>query len=325
MNGVGEIQKTGPKDVFINLLTVIGLYVVVVSFGGLVFQLINIYFPDPLQASYGHFPRQSLRWPLSILVIVFPLYVWLTAYGEKNLAQNPAKRELKIRKWLLYLTLFATTIVIIIDLITLIFWFLEGELTVRFLLKVATVLLIAAAVFLYYAWNVKNEIPASRDKRMRFFINGVIVIVCVIIVAGFFVAGSPQAERQRRFDEQRVSDLQTIQYQIVNYWQAKEELPPTLEDLRDELLGFVPPLDPETGEPYEYKVVEDKSFELCAVFNLSNEYNEDIAKQILAPARFSSLAPAQPPSFEIWSHQEGHICFSRTIDSEFFPPLKELR
>ena len=320
MNTVNAIQKTGPKDVFMNLLTIIGLYVVVVSFGALVFQLINIYFPDPLQGDTGHYARQTLRWPLSVLVIVFPLYIWLVSYGEKDLLKNPLKRELKTRKWLLYFTLFATTIVIVVDLITLIFRFLEGELTVRFLLKVATVLLIAAAVFLYYAWNVRKEIPASRDTRMRFFIRSIIVIVGVSILAGFFVAGSPQSERKRRFDEQRVSDLQTIQYQIITYWQAKEKLPPTIEDLRDELLGFIPPIDPETGNSYEYRIVEDKSFELCAIFNtsLSNEYTRDIARPYM-------MIPGQPASFEIWQHDAGHTCFSRTLDPEFFPPLKAVR
>ena len=317
MNGVGDVQKTGPKDVFMNLLTVIGLYVVVVSFGALVFQLINTYFPDPLEASWGNFARESLRWPLSVLVIVFPLYIWLTSYGEKDLLKNPLKRELQTRKWLLYFTLFAAAIVIVIDLITLIFRFLEGELTVRFLLKVITVLLIAAAVFLYYAWNVRKEIPASRDKRMRLFVRSTIVIVSAAILVGFFVAGSPFAERERRFDKQRVSDLQTIQYQIINYWQAKEKLPLELEDLRNELLGFVPPLDPETAEPYEYRVVDDKSFEFCAVFNTSSKYEGDISTPIAVPGR--------PDSLEIWSHQEGRTCFSRTIDTEFFPSQKGLQ
>src|SRR3989344_4639357 len=93
--------KTGPKDVFGHLLAIIGLYVSVVSFGALLFGLINIYIPDVLSYGYGHAGAESLKWPLAILVIVFPLHVLLTAYLQRDIERNPEKKELRTRKWLL--------------------------------------------------------------------------------------------------------------------------------------------------------------------------------------------------------------------------------
>src|SRR3989344_2718257 len=149
-----ETKRTGPRDVFMHLLAIIFLYVCVISFSALLFGYINIYFPDVLQGDYGRYARTAIRWPLSILFIVFPFYVWLNTYLQRDLLKYPEKRELRVRKWLLHFTLFLATIVIIGDLVTLIYQFLSGGISTRFLLKVITILIIAGAVFLYYGWNL---------------------------------------------------------------------------------------------------------------------------------------------------------------------------
>ncbi len=313
-----EPRKTGPRDVFVHLLAIIFLYVCVVSFSALLFGYINIYFPDILHGDYGRYARAGIRWPISILFIVFPFYLWLNSYLQKDLLKYPEKRELRVRKWLLHFTLFLATIVIIGDLVTLMYQFLSGGISTRFLLKVLTVLVIAVAVFLYYGWNLRKSIPPMQDSRMKLFVQGVVALGALAIVSGFFVVGSPQAERLWQFDERRISDLNTIQWQIVNEWQTKEELPATLDELRDDISGFVPPRDPETGEPYGYRVTGNLGFELCASFKTSSK-GEDGSKARSVPV------PAMDPygMQENWMHDVGEACFARTIDPERFPPVKQ--
>ena len=301
-------QKTGPKDVFLQIAGIIVLYAMAISFGSLLFQYINIYFPDILDSGEGRFAKSSVRWLISVLVIIFPLYIWLSSYIQKELIKNPINRELKIRKWLLYLTLFIVSIVIVIDLISLIYQFLSGGLTIRFGLKIITVLIIALSVFVYYGWNLKKEVPASQNTKMKIFIRTFIVLGSIAILLGFFIAGSPQEERLLRFDEVRVDNLRSTQYQIVDYWQSKGELPKDLENLRDDIRGFIPLKDPETGEDYEYIIEGKNSFKLCAVFN--SEYLID-----------RSIRPQEEYS---WSHEKGRYCFSRTIDPDMYPLYKDL-
>lgn len=315
-------KKTGPKDVFFHLLSIIFLYVSVVSFGTLLFQYINIYFPDVLHGDYGRSARGALRFPIATLFVVFPLFVWLNSYLQRDLVKNPERRELKIRRWLLYFTLFAATLVIVGDLVTLIWRFLGGEITPRFILKVITILAIAAAVFVYYGWNLRKEIPASRHPRMKLFTQGIVGLGALAIIAGFFIAGSPQSARAREMDERRVNDLSRIQSEIVNYWQAKEKLPAVLSDLNEPLRGFTAPLDPETGESYEYRQTGDLSFELCANFKTSNreENNSGTAKPAVPTRPYG-----EPGLDENWLHDAVRACFTRTIDPAFFPPFKELK
>ncbi len=318
---MNERKQTGPRDVFANLLATIGLYVSVISFGTLLFGYIEIYFPDALAGDVARYQHAALRWPISILVIVFPLFVWLTTYLQKDLLKYPEKRELRTRKWLLYFTLFLTTIIIVGDLISLLYWFLSGDVTTRFVLKVFAILLIAAVVFVYYLWNLRKEIPASHNPMMRLFVRGVVALAGVAIVAGFFVVGSPQTERMLRFDDRRVGDLQSLQYEIVNFWQTKEHLPQTLAELTDDIRGFTPPQDPENNSPYEYRVTGDKSFELCAV--LSRETNKDSAAVIATkPMPMPIADPYVPDNF---LHAAGRQCFTRTIDPDRFPPFNKTR
>lgn len=312
-------QKTGPRDVFLHLLVIITLYISAVNFGVLLFQYINIYFPDPLiDPQYRPAVFGPLRFAIASLVIVFPLYIWLTWFLEREFMRSPEKRELKARKWLLNFTLFAAALIIVGDLIALVNRYLEGELTVRFVLKVLVVLSIAASVFWYYLLNLRRE-NLLRDLGVKLFVRALIVVVAIATIAGFFVAGSPQSERLRRFDERRVQDLQNIQGQIVNFWQQKNRLPSDLAELQDSISGYVPPRDPQDATPYEYRALDDLIFELCATFKTASTSSQN---SVPKPA-YRHQGPYQE-SFENWNHDVGRTCFQRTIDPELYAPRSSL-
>lgn len=308
--------RNSPRDFFLHLLAIAALYLSAVSFGTLIFQFINKFFPDPLAELYQGSFAGPLRWAVASLVIVFPTYVWVAWFLARDVVRHPEKRELKIRKWLFYFTLFAAAVVIIGDLVALIYNFLDGALSARFILKILTVFFIAASVFGYYLWNLRMERMASRDPRMKWFVFGVVAVVSIATLYGFFVVGSPFAERMRRFDEHRVQDLQSIQWQIVNYWQRKGRLPDTLENLRDDISGYVVPRDAASGEPYGYRALGPRQFELCVTFKTkSSEIDSGIARP---------LYPGSD-SFGNWRHESGRTCFQRTIDPELYPPLEKTR
>lgn len=152
-------EKTSPKDVFLHLLSIVTLYTCAVAFLVLVFQYVNVVFPDPVSpdgyyAASGSY--RAIRWSIASLVVFFPVYLLTMRHLEKSYQKNPSKRGLRIRKWLIYFTLFAAALIILGDLVTLIYRFLEGELTVRFILKVLAVLFVAGSVFGYYFWDVRR-------------------------------------------------------------------------------------------------------------------------------------------------------------------------
>ena len=310
--------KTGPKDVFLHLLSIIALYVAAGSFIALVFQYINVLFPDPLTSVYNYLASaySGIRWSISVLIVVFPVYLWSVWFLNKNYAASPEKKELKSRKWLLYFTLFAAALIIIGDLVTLIFNFLQGELSLRFFLKILAVGLVAAVIFWYYL----SELRSRESFSAKYFAYPVSAAVLLAVIAGFFIVGSPQEERVFRFDEQRVFDLQTIQGQLVSFWQTKERLPQNLSELSDPISGFISPKDPESGQDYTYEKTGNLSFKLCANFSRpSRELGTPGAKPAVPAVGLE--APFSYFGSENWQHDAGSVCFERTIDPERYPPI----
>jgi hypothetical protein len=117
-------------------------------------------------------------------------------------------------------------------------------------------------------------------------------VVLAAVIAGLYLAGSPAEQRLLRMDERRVRDLDRLTNVIGSYTRQREELPDSLEQLLDGQLLDELPVDPATGEPYEY-LCADTSYQLCAVF--------------AQPAR-------DVDEFDFWNHPAGRHCF------EFTPP-----
>lgn len=303
------IPKSSPKDVFMHFLAIVTLYGSVISLIALLFQCINVLFPDPLNYYYASI-LQSLRWSASVLVVMFPVYVLMSWLIKRDFKQDPAKREVRVRKWLIYLTLFFSAITVIVDVITLVYNLLGGEFTIRFLLKILVVLITAGAVFLYYFFDLRQAVSSKQTKILAWVVS---VIVAASMVAAFVLIGSPQHQRLVNFDERKVSDLQMIQNQTINYWQQKGSLPTGLANLTDSISGFTAPKDPQTSQDYEYLIQSNLSFQLCANFNLPSTVGNKAVPMIYPPP-------------DNWNHGAGQVCFDRTIDPQLYkltaPPIK---
>ncbi len=146
------------REAFLYLVLFLTLYITSVSFGSLLFSLVERSIPDALQGVYERTSALStIRMSTAALIITFPIFVVLSRILEKGLERDPEKRKSKVRKWLTYLTLFIAAVSIIVDLIVLVGSLLSGELTTRFLFKVAVVLVIAGTAFGYYLWDLRRD------------------------------------------------------------------------------------------------------------------------------------------------------------------------
>jgi hypothetical protein len=299
--------KSSPRDVFMYLLVILMLYTSVCALFSLVFHYIDMLFPDRLDLlpyTYQR-PSDSIRFSVATLCVVFPVYVWGSRFLARDLAANPAKRDARIRKWLLYLTLFLAGLLIICDLVSLIYNFLGGELTTRFLLKVLSILVVAAAVFRFYLYELHRD-PAAPARAERIYFFGGSACVAALVLIGFIVAGSPSRSRLARFDRQRVIDLQKLQQNIVDYWKKKNALPASLDRMSDNISGFTPPHDPSSGASYGYRVKGPLAFELCANFSVPSTEEPP------------SWQPPYGISYGNWQHGAGTVCFARSIDPDLY-------
>jgi hypothetical protein len=309
---------TTPKDFFLYVGVMVALYVSAFSLLALLFNYINILFPDQLDFYRGNF-SSAVRFSIASLIIIFPTYLVLTNVLNKDLRRNPEKKSIWIRKWLIYLTLFIAGVTIIVDLIILVNTFLGGEITVRFGLKILSVLIVTGAVFGYYIQDLKGKWERE-EKKAKMIGRVAALVVLIAIVSGFFIIGTPGTQRLVRFDEEKVNDLQNIQWQVVNFWQNKERLPKSLSEIEDPISSFVIPIDRQTGEEYGYNVISNLTFELCADFNKESVGASTVSGRVAKPISINGGFGFEDSN---WAHGEGEVCFERVIDPDLYPVRKD--
>ena len=151
------VHKTEPKDFFLHLFTMGLMYFSVGNFISLSFEIINRVFPDVLN-NYVYYSGFSsgMKFSIASLVVLFPLYLYLNNFLHKQYERQLEKKEAKIRKWLIYFTLFVSAITLVGDLVYGVYSLLDGELSARFWSKEIIVLLTAGAVFYYYLHDIKK-------------------------------------------------------------------------------------------------------------------------------------------------------------------------
>jgi hypothetical protein len=314
--------KITPKDFFLWAGAMVAFYWSVLAFIFLIFNYINYAFPNAL-SYYPSDPYQSgISGQMASIIVLLPVFFWLMQVIRRDIARDASRGEIWVRRWALILTLFVAGIAIVGDLIVLLTTFLSGEeLTLAFLLKVLVILLVALGVFMHFIADLKGywERFPARKNAVRV---GVAVLALVAIVSGFFIVGTPQEARRARFDDQKIQDLQTIQWQILSYWQTKERLPGSLADLNDPLAGYSVPRDSETGAEYEYQATGPTSFALCATFNAAGTGPQMGMRTAVAPTLYDKAGGLVNES---WQHGAGRTCFSRTIDPERYPSIRSAR
>ena len=149
------------REAFLYLVSFITLYISAVSVGTLIFIFIDRAFPAPLDFR-GGISSGPLTTAISSIVITFPLYLLLLWRLGKDAATSPERRESRVRKWLTYLTLVVAAGIIIGDLIALLSNLLDGDLTVRFTLKILTILAITSCIFGFYLWDLRQTEKESQ-------------------------------------------------------------------------------------------------------------------------------------------------------------------
>lgn len=278
-------RKSSTVDIVVNFFSFILLGIVAVALGTLYFRVIDKFFPDPLDAMnwYGEAAATSaIHYAIAALLIGFPLYYIAMRIWFRKFREDEGRAESNLSRWLTYLVLLVASVTIVGDLITVVFTFLQGEISARFFLKALTILVIAGGIFGFYFLE-RKKIQYKKDVPRAIFRNfgtAVTALVALGIISGFFAGGSPETTRQRTFDAERENDLSALSSCIEGYARDLGQLPASLNDLRKSsqyayCADFM--RDPETGDEYGYRVVAASraqgagrigEFELCATFSL---------------------------------------------------------
>lgn len=305
--------RNAPKEAFLQVLSMTTLYLSVVNVLQIIWQALNKWLPDALEMQYGYssFSNGVIQFAIASFIVGFPIFLLTTISLKKMYAMSRESASSKLRKYLTYITLFVGSLILIGDVIAIVTTYLQGELTVRFLLKALSILLVVGGAWLYYYIEIR-KVENGKDLVVNKPLIAVVsVSAFAILVLGFLVNGSPAKVRAQRFDQMRVTDLQQLQYSVTYYFQAKQMLPNTINDLNSTMV------DPETKLPvYEYRKIDAKKFELCGKF--STDTSADATEKSVIP-----VGNGEGVKGSNWDHSKGRVCFEREIDPDYFKPLNQ--
>jgi uncharacterized membrane-anchored protein YhcB (DUF1043 family) len=288
-----------PKHFILQLGALLSLYVSITSLVLLVFSVINLSFPDVAAYWYeSESARDIIRGSIATLVVFFPTYLILTRISNQTRRREMNGAYTTLGRWLVYLSLLVAGGVLLADLVTLILYFLNGEITTRFLLKVGALLLIVGAAFHYYLLDIRGYFT-TRIQESLYFATGAVVVVIASILFGYSHIEAPSEVREQRIDQNQLTDLQDIQYRIEAHYAQNASLP---ESIAQAYQGMTTPEAPEGRARYTYEATGERSYELCAEFATESSREETLAR-----------GPFPEAANYDWTHGRGEWCFTREI------------
>ncbi len=148
-----------PRLAFLNLFHFVVAYVTVWNVVDLLFTFLDYYLPDGLGRMQGMFRSYSpiseaIRGNLATIICAVPLVFWTNKLID--IASTKRKQAIpRIRLVFIYLTLFIGGCVMLGSATCLVYYFLSGELGVRFLIKVAILGTLTLGSYLFYRVETK--------------------------------------------------------------------------------------------------------------------------------------------------------------------------
>jgi hypothetical protein len=148
------------RDAFFHLLAFSALYAWVIALIFLLFTYIEFAFPDPARRASSYeieAALSGLRASLATVIVSFPLFLAVWSFLLREVRRHPEKAKAGVRRWLGSLSLFVAAVTMLTDVICVVYYLVEGDLTVRFLLKVLALLVVTGGVFVYLALVLRSE------------------------------------------------------------------------------------------------------------------------------------------------------------------------
>ncbi len=252
------------SDAFVYLLAFISLGFWSFALGKTLYALIDRSFPDLVVApdAGGASLRESVSWELATILVAFPIFMFVSRAIARGLTRSPERRDSGVRKWLTYIALVISAVVLLGDGIVFLNAFLGGELTVRFGLQTLVLLAIAGGIFSYYLLAIRSDLEAV--ARDRAFASLATLSALVVLACGFGLIGTPAHGRQIAADDRRLEVLADIANWLKSPTVSKSDAgPPTTLSA---MPAAISRRDPSDDQPYEYRRLDAKHYRLCARF-----------------------------------------------------------
>jgi hypothetical protein len=150
-----------PRLFFLNLFYFLLVYLTVYNVISILFTMLDFYLPDGIgQYGSGAFRARSLREGIqdnvSIILVAAPM-IYVTYVTIARAMRNEKQAIPRIRLILVYFTLFVGACVILGNASLFIYYFLRGELSIRFIIKIVILTVTVLGFYIFYKSELKHD------------------------------------------------------------------------------------------------------------------------------------------------------------------------
>lgn len=150
-----------PRLFFLNLFYFVLLYLLVYNVTSILFTMLDHYLPDGLgqyNRGFYYVPsiRNALQDNLSVILVGMPM-LFLTGRTIRRAMASTRQSIPRIRLKLVYLTMFIGACTVLSSACCFVYFFLRGEISIRFVIKVAILTATVAGLYLHYAAELKRD------------------------------------------------------------------------------------------------------------------------------------------------------------------------
>lgn len=250
------IRSRAARDAFFYALLFVVLGMVTGNVLTLLFGQVNVWLPDPSRDRTYYYVG-GLRWSMAALIVFTPAFWLLHRQDVRATAADPARRHGTIRRWLSALAMLLAVMALMGDALSLIYSFLDGQITPRFLAKSAIVAVVATVVLAYFRQE-RDGWVRTLPLSPAWLLSGLAVLSLGL---SFWTVGGPaQGQREQR-DSGRISDLRSLARDIRECDTVDHEnLPETLDPLS---CARNPQRLTALAADFEYHRLDESAFELC--------------------------------------------------------------
>jgi hypothetical protein len=288
------------KYAFYYLLSLVALIFTALSVGMIAFGIIDKSVSDAL--SYGSLDGQ-FKFATSALFIAGPIFYLISYLINKGLRSGDLDKDSGVRRWLTYFIILVSSLIILGVFIGIMNSFLSGEVTTSFILRMLSMIVIAALVFSFYFYDIKRDNVKEKNIVVRIFFIATAVLVLAAFVSAWFFIESPKTARAKKLDQQLISNIYSLESAVNSYYEKTKMLPENSEQLKNNTDLFLDAksfVDSETGKSIDYKKTSDKTFEFCAEFR-TNSFDDNSNRGYTGPVGKNHKAGYQCIKGELWN------------------------
>jgi hypothetical protein len=290
-------MKHTARNVVLQIGSLVALYVVIGFLLNLIFSLITVRFPSDVDTYWKiEDAVDAIRFGIAGVIVFFPAYLLLTRYADRARTEARHGEYYGVTKWLVYLSLLVGGFTLLATFVGTIYEFLNGDITIRFVLKALALTVVIGITCYYYVYDIRGDWAKRKIVFYGLFAATVMSVVAVLTIAVLSIT-TPTTVREMRLDQIQLQDLQLISNQIDNFTQLNDqEKPKDLAELAAAVGAGAIPEPPEGRDDYTYEPSE-AGYKLCATFA-----HDDKPSQYFNPASLET-------TFSIWSYKRGRYCF----------------